>query len=48
MIEKEERRLRFLEEDEEMFGLTPFEEKELNKLREKNNECRNNKKRTNN
>lgn len=33
--EKEERRLGFLEEDNEMFGLTPSEESELNNLRKK-------------
>lgn len=33
--EKEERRLRFLEEDNEMFGLTPPEESQLNSLRKK-------------
>ena len=37
IIIKEKRRLGFLEEDNEMFGLTPNEEAELNRLREKYN-----------
>jgi len=34
-IEKEKRRMGFLEEDKEMFGLTPNEEIELKKLQNK-------------
>ena len=34
-IEKQKRRMKFLEEDEECFGLTSSEEIELKKLKEK-------------